>query len=189
MTRTVAAAASDPGDEVDQRAIQALRGGDLSALDTLYHQHAARLLQLARRLTGAESDAEDVVHDVFVELPRSIMTLSIDADVGAWLRTIVINRCIDRSRIAARRRELEPTIVAASADDSAEHEADILAADRIEAAVHGLPHGLRQVFVLRAVEGYTHPEIARRLGIRVGTSEVRYHRAIRALRIALRDLA
>lgn len=121
----------------DAEALADLRRGDHSALDVLYQRHAGRLLQLARRLTGSRADAEDVVHDVFVELPRRVMTLSADSDLGAWLRTVVINRCIDRNRVAARRRALEPHIVAASAP--AEREADAVAAERIEDAIRRTP--------------------------------------------------
>ena len=52
----------------------------------------------------------------------------------------------------------------------------------LEGALRAIPDKLRVVFVLREIEGYTHAEIAELLGIRRGTSEVRLHRAMRALR-------
>ena len=57
--------------------------------------------------------------------------------------------------------------------------------DALERAIASLPDGLRAVFVLREVEGYSHAEIAALLEIRENTSQVRHHRAVRMLRSAL----
>jgi RNA polymerase sigma-70 factor (ECF subfamily) len=170
----------------DRNAVARLRGGDVQALDGLYHQHAGVLLQLATRLLGSRENAEDVVHDVFVAIVAAASTLRDDSDVGAWLRTLTINRCIDRNRALARRDALSIRLVASTTTSN--DDADIVAADRIEEAIAALPRAIRAVFVLRAIEGHTHVDIARLLGIRVGTSEVRYYRAVRALRVALGDL-
>jgi len=167
-------------------ALGRLRDGDVGALDILYHAYAASLLQIATRLLGSRSDAEDVVHDVFVSAARAASALRDDTDAGAWLRTLTINRCIDRNRATARHAELSHYMATMSTapDDTP----DVVAAERIEQAVAALPSNLRTVFVLRAVEGHSHVEIARMLMARVGCSEVRYHRAIRALRATLGDL-
>jgi RNA polymerase sigma-70 factor, ECF subfamily len=168
----------------DGVAIVRLRAGDLRAIDALYDAHAARLLALATRLCGSRADAEDVVHDVFVALPRAVRSYEERGQLGAWLARLVTNRVLDRRRATLRRRELP--LEAAGDAAAAAGELDVADA-RLERAIAARPEPLRVVFVLRAVEGHTHPEIARLLGIRAGTSEVRYFRAVRALRAVLGD--
>ena len=63
-----------------------------------------------------------------------------------------------------------------------DHLNDLIA---VQIALDALPENLRTVFVLREIEGYSHDEIAELLDIRVGTSEVRLHRAMKALRQVL----
>lgn len=167
----------------DADAAVRLRDGDVAAIDVLYDRHAARLMALAMRLCGARADAEDVVHDVFVSLPRALRSYEERGHLGAWLARLVTNRVLDGRRSRARRRELP--LDAARAQASAVEASGI--DPSLETAIAALPEPLRDVFVLRAVEGHTHAEIARLLGIRVNTSEVRYFRAVRALRAALRD--
>lgn len=177
--------AESPGTD-DRVAVTRIRSGDSRGLDDIYHRHAAGLLRIATRLLASRHDAEDVVHDVFVAIVGAVSKLRDDANVSAWLRTLTINRCIDRQRSAARRERLSIHVDPPSAPSS--ESSDTIESDRVEQAVAALPMALRTVFVLRAVEGHSHTEIARLLGIRVGTSEVRYHRAVRALRAALGDL-
>jgi RNA polymerase sigma-70 factor (ECF subfamily) len=62
------------------------------------------------------------------------------------------------------------------------------AARPARSAIAALPEALRVCYVLRAVEGYAHAEVAELLGISIGASEVRVHRAVRALRISLAHL-
>jgi RNA polymerase sigma-70 factor (ECF subfamily) len=92
---------------------------------------------------------------------------------------------LDRLRATRRRREVlldhtnEPAISASDGDLG--HRADL------ERALRHLPDTLRTVFVLREVEGLSHGEIAETLGIRVGASEVRLHRALKKLRAYLAE--
>jgi RNA polymerase sigma-70 factor (ECF subfamily) len=80
------------------------------------------------------------------------------------------------------RREVDIESIAEPQAPSAEHSGE---RSEIERAIAALPDGLRAVFVLREVEGYSHAEIAALLEIREGTSQVRHHRAVRMLRAAL----
>ncbi len=172
---------ADP-DEV--RAIALLRLGSLDAIDSLYDRYAAALLRLARYMSGSEADAEDIVHDVFVGLPKSIRTYREEGRMGAWLSRLVVNRAIDQRRATARRAALHRIAAAqqiATAAPESEHDVDM------DDAIATLAPAIRDVFVLRAIEGYSHADIAALLGIRTGTVHVRYFRAVRALRSKLRS--
>lgn len=166
----------------EARAITLLRLGSLDAIDLLYDRYAAALLRLARYMSGSDSDAEDIVHDVFVGLPKSIRTYREEGRLGAWLSRLVVNRAIDLRRASARRAALHRIAAAqqiAAADSVVVHDLDM------DAAIATLAPTLRDVFVLRAIEGYSHADIAALLGIRTGTVHVRYFRAVRALRSLL----
>jgi len=158
-----------------------LSTGDLDALDALFHRHASALLNLARRITGSAVDAEDVVQDLFVGLPMAVRRYAERGSFGAWLRTVTVRLALDRVRRRTRRHEVALDL---AGEQTAVSETPEVRWD-LEGAIAALPDDLRMVFVLKEVEGFSHAEIGRLLGIRTGTSEVRLHRAVRALRRAL----
>jgi RNA polymerase sigma-70 factor (ECF subfamily) len=169
----------------DAQLVDRLKGGDLAALDALYHRYADQLMAVAYRLTGSADDAEDVVQDVFVGLPVALRRY-VDRDAfQAWLRTVTTRVALNRIRSRGRRREvpIDGSEQIVSARTTSPPERAVILNDAIAA----LPDELRTVFVLREIEGYTHAEIAEMLGIRRGTSEVRLFRAIRRLRRTLGD--
>ena len=93
------------------------------------------------------------------------------------------------SRGSRRRREVALDDAAAIPDDAltSDARADVgIDAGDLERALLALPDGLRVVFVLKQVEGYSHDEIGATLGISAGASRVRLARALDALRRALR---
>jgi RNA polymerase sigma-70 factor, ECF subfamily len=180
MTTTVLEMPKPPG---PAEIIAQAREGQPDALTALYHEHASALMAVAYRLTGSRADAEDVLHDVFLGLPEALGKYEERGSLSAWLKQITTRVALTRLRSRARTREIE-------LDESvrvASHEpADTL--ERVHRAIRSLPTTLRVVFVLREIEGYSHSEIGEILGIRANTSEVRLHRAVRALRAILGDL-
>ena len=168
----------------DAELAERLKGGDIDALDAIYHRYASSLLGLACRLTGSADDAEDVVQDVFVGLPLAMRRYVDRGKLEPWLRTVTTRVALNRLRHRGRRREVPlesqtdpPRVGGADAEVGRMILSEALAA---------LSEDLRAVFVLREIEGYSHAEIGEMLGIRRGTSEVRLFRAIRQLRQLLR---
>jgi RNA polymerase sigma-70 factor (ECF subfamily) len=175
-----------PTDLLDDAALVGrLRAGDLDALDALFHRHARALLGVAYRLTGNSAEAEDVVQDLFVGLPVALRRYAEQGTLAAWLRTVTVRLALDLMRRRERRREvsLDSTVERTTGDSRAAGAMEVRW--ELERALALLPDALRVVFMLKEVEGYSHAEIGRLLGIRTGTSEVRLHRATRALREAL----
>lgn len=168
----------------DAELAERLKGGDIDALDEIYHRHAHSLLRLAYRLTGSADDAEDVVQDVFVGLPLAMRRYVDQGKLEAWLRTVTTRVALNRLRRRGRRREVQLDVeTAVPRVGGADAEIGRLV---VSEALAALPHDLRAVFVLREIEGYSHAEIGKMLGIRRGTSEVRLFRAVRQLRQLLR---
>jgi RNA polymerase sigma-70 factor (ECF subfamily) len=170
------------------RLVERLRLGDLAALETLYARHGTALLRLAYRLTASREDAEDVVQDVFVGLRLALRQYEESGNFDGWLRRVTARRALTMLRHSRRRREdALPMDLVRSAPGSADPAERLTTRVTLEAAIAALPDALRIVFVLREIEDYPHADIARMLGIRRGTSEVRLHRAIQRLRQNLRD--
>ena len=160
--------------------IDRVRAGDPHALGQLYDEFAPRLLRVARQLLGSREDAEDAVHDMFVGLPEALRRYEEHGTLRAWLTTRTVRLALMRLRSAKRRRE--DTL--ADTDHVAHHaSADIgVGMADLERAIAALPDTLRTVFVLRQIEGLSHPEIATLLGISEGNSRVRHTRALEHLR-------
>ena len=121
------------------------------------------------------------MQDLFVGLPMAVRRYAERGSFGAWLRTVTVRLALDRVRRRTRRHEVDLDL---AGEQTAVSETPEVRWD-IEGAIAALPADLRMVFVLKEVEGFSHAEIGRLLGIRTGTSEVRLHRAMRALRRAL----
>jgi RNA polymerase sigma-70 factor (ECF subfamily) len=143
-------------------------------------------MTIARRYMGSRDLAEEVVSDAFFKAFTKINLYEGAMPFQPWLRRIVINTAIDRlrSNIAEKinqdnltHSELyeEPTIVAD------------LTREQIWAMLDSLPPGYRAVFNLAVVDGYTHEEVAKSLGITVGASKSNLSRARQYLRRLLRN--
>lgn len=162
--------------------VAAARRGDLDALGRLYVTHADGLLATAFRLLLSREDAEDVVHDLFVGLPEALRRYEERGALDAWLRRVCVRLALSRLRSPERRGvgiENAATFAARSSDPA-------LRTD-LAAALAALTPALRAVLVLKEVEGYSHAEIGEMIGISRAASEVRLHRALRALRRTLND--
>jgi RNA polymerase sigma-70 factor (ECF subfamily) len=163
--------------------LAALRMGDAAALGAVYQAHAPTLLRTLTAMLGERSEAEDVVHDLFVGLPEAMGRYQERGQFGGWLHRIAVRLAISRLRRRGRRGE-----VAIEAADGIGHRADGDGlADRITvaAALATLPETLRTVVVLREYEGWPHREIAAYLGITEGAVMTRHCRALQKLRRAL----
>jgi RNA polymerase sigma-70 factor, ECF subfamily len=144
----------------------------------LYRAHTPALFRMAWRLGGlAPADVEDAIQETWLRAARSIAHFRFESTLRTWLTSILIN-CVRETR--RRRKDI--------ADDLAEPMAPArsigLEID-IERAVASLPPGMREVFVLHDVEGFTHEELAGLLEIHPGTSKSQLFTARRKLREAL----
>jgi RNA polymerase sigma factor (sigma-70 family) len=158
-----------------------LRVGRAEALDALYRAHAAGLLRLALRFTGSQSDAEDIVHDLFVGLPEMLRRYEEREAFLPFLRGVVVRLALRQRRRESRREGLLGAMAAANEPTLS----DPLAAIDTERALAKLPEPLRDVLICRLIEGLSHAETASLLGISVTASRVRSLRAIRQLRLLL----
>jgi len=163
--------------------VKSARAGEHSGIAGLYDRYAAALFRTAYRLTGSAADAEDVVHDVFVGLPEALRRYEERGRLDAWLTRVTVRVALMSARRTKRRYEAPLKEAAAVCDECSDASAEHA---ELRRAVMSLPSALRDVLVLKQIEGYSHEEIGALLGITSGASRVRLARAIDRLRRMLR---
>jgi len=170
--------------------VEAARSGDRPAFDELVRRTFVDTFTLARRLTGNEEDARDVVQDAYLRSWKGIGKFRGEAAFSTWLYRITANAAA--SNVQRRRRQraepfsddFEP--VDSAAEQMVSQGAESAEAlERISLALDDLPAKLRNVVVLKDVYGMSHEAIAEELGITVPAAKVRLHRARRKLRDVL----
>ena len=153
--------------------------------DSIVRDHGARVYRLAYRLTGNRHDAEDLTQETFIRVFRSLSDYKPGSFEG-WLHRITTNLFLDQVR---RRKKILMEGLAdrefASAS-TVEDEYDMNSLDNdIQDALNALPPEYRAAVVLCDVEGLSYEEIARTLGVKLGTVRSRIHRARALLRTSL----
>ncbi|MGE5349613.1 MAG: RNA polymerase sigma factor [Actinomycetota bacterium] len=173
---------------IHDRLIEECRSGSRSAQFRLYELYSKAMYNTAYRIMGNREEAEDMLQEAFTDCFTKIGSYRTDSTFGAWLKTIVINRCISR----LRKREAELVYI----DDYSRHEIkqeepqELAWPDAavIARAVGMLPEGYRVVFSLYLLEGYDHTEISQILGISESTSKTQYARAKEKLKKILSEM-
>jgi RNA polymerase sigma-70 factor (ECF subfamily) len=163
--------------------------GDMAAQRLIYDQHVDRVYRLAYRLAGDEDLARDFTQETFVRAFDRMSSFRGDSALGTWLHAIGVSVALNGLRKVKRIRQRETGLDDALTVGVATRHAEPDLKDRLRAAIDGLPDGYRTVFVMHDVEGYTHEEIARSLGIQPGTSKAQLFRARARLRETLKDFA
>jgi RNA polymerase sigma-70 factor (ECF subfamily) len=165
----------------DQLILKRARDGDEDALRTLWSQHSPHIDAVVRRLCGDAELAADIAQEVWIQIFRALPGYRGEAQFGTWAHRIAVNRTLNALRKVRRIEKWEVDIT----DDSAATEMDSdrgFLAESIDDAMQQLSPGARTVFVLHDVEGYTHEEIASRLGITSGGSKSQLFKARAKLR-------
>ena len=148
-------------------------------------EHRPLLLATARRLTGSDHDAHDLVQDALERALRRFSQLPPGGNPRGWLFTILHNAFIDRCRSDRGDRatpvEQIAERLAAPADD-APAPWERVTPEQVQAAVAQLPEEFRSVYGLHAEQRKSYEEISRALGIPKATVGTRLMRARRRLK-------
>ncbi|MBX7220651.1 MAG: RNA polymerase sigma factor [Blastocatellia bacterium] len=158
-------------------------------LDELYRLHYRRVYSLCLRMTSNTADAEDLAHDVFIQLHRKLSSFRGESAFTTWLHRITVNQVLMHFRKKSYRSEtvtddgeMPDVVVPSSRKPSSMPIIDRIA---LLAAVEQLPRGYRTVFIMHDLQGYEHEEIGQILKVSAGTSKSQLHKARMRLRTLL----
>ena len=167
----------------DAALIAAWRAGDEQAAAALVGRHARALARFLAAAGASESDVDDLVQDTFVRAFRSVDRFRGQCQFRTWLLTIGGNVLKDHGRRTSRRKVLpledgvqdtrgDPHEVAVANESEA----------RLKTGLQQLSRLQREVFLLRAQQGYEYEEIAAALATTPGAARVHYHHAVKRLK-------
>lgn len=165
-----------------------LRDGDVAALGEAYDLHHAAVRAFARRLVGNPDDAEDLVQEVFVTLPKAARRFDGRSALRTFLIGIAVQHARHHVRAAARRRRAWER--SAQGRDAKTEGPEGVCADQelaraLARALDGLPIDQRVAFVLCEIEERTAAEVSSIVGTPEATVRTRLFHARRKLREAL----
>jgi RNA polymerase sigma-70 factor (ECF subfamily) len=162
------------------------RVGDAVAFESLYRRYKSALFNLAYRYTYDRSTAEDLLQEIFLKIFTHLDDVKNIETFTGWVFRIALNTCY--SHLRGKRIELEKTVPMAAVEGT-RHEARVDAEENdlrkpLNEAIAGLSARLREIFLLHDVQGFKHEEIARMLGLSVGTSKSQLFKA----RLKIREI-
>ena len=151
--------------------------GKAEAQRRLYNLFAETMLGVCYRYTKSVADAEDILQDGFVKVFNNLHQYKFEGELGAWIRRIMVNTSLNylkknkyyHGELSFENESLHPV--------TTENPELKMTGKELAELIRQLPLGYQTIFNLHAVEGYSHVEIGKMLGIHEGTSRSQYARA------------
>jgi RNA polymerase sigma-70 factor, ECF subfamily len=170
--------------ESDERLFERLRQGETAAFDALYARYERRLFAFIRAFLDDAAEAEDVMHETFMQLIGERAPATGELHLRAWLYQVARNACLNRLRtrrrgdVARARQAAEKPAAPPSPSQELERHEAVQALGR---AVSRLPPNLRELYHLRA-SGLSYEAMATVLEIPLGTVKSRMHEMVATLK-------
>ncbi len=185
--QSVDTAVLESGAIPDVAVVERVLGGQVALFEVLMRRHNQRLYRAARAILGDEAEVEDVMQQAYLNAYTHLGQFDRRASFATWLTRIAVNDAIARARRRGRYRSIanrDPVNGASTIDPERQAfagEVHVI----LERAVDALPDGLREVFVLRDVEGLSTAEVAEALGVSDDVIKTRLSRSRQVLRRTL----
>jgi RNA polymerase sigma-70 factor (ECF subfamily) len=174
----------------DENILPQVAAGDSRAMDLCITRFGGIVWAIARRYIKNPSEAEDLVQEVFIEIWKKAGTFNpAIASETTFVGLIARRRAIDYLRRQGRKPEFEP-LSAAEALPHPTNETSSVTCDpeTVKSSLAVFPAETRQLFDLFFEDGFTHPEIAEKTGLPLGTVKTRLRRGLITLRDQLQRL-
>ncbi|MBC2846079.1 RNA polymerase sigma factor [Winogradskyella flava] len=169
--------------------VEKCKQNDRQAQMQLYNQYCNGMLIVALRFVKDTMEAEDIVQEAFIKAFTKLEQYKAEVSFGAWLKRIVINKCIDVLKARKQRLiELEEHHLNL-VDTEYENDwmvDDSITMDDVKMAIEDLPEKYRYVVMLYLIEGYDHQEISEILSISEVASRTQLSRGKQKLQLALK---
>ncbi len=168
--------------DIHKNIIERSKRGQARAQYELYNLYAKAMLNTCYRMMNNRENAEDMLQESFSEAFRKLDTFRYESTFGAWLKRIVVNRCINE--IKRKKADLQffddmSQFGKTTIEEEENIEMDVKS---IKMAMQELPNGSRMIFSLYLLEGYDHREIAQILNVSESNSKSQYMRAKRKIK-------
>ncbi|HOO84033.1 MAG TPA: RNA polymerase sigma factor [Prolixibacteraceae bacterium] len=163
-----------------EQLISSCKKGKRDGQSKLYQMFAPKLFGVSLRYSRDQTEAEDTLHEAFVNIFSKIDQYSGKGSFEGWMRRIVVNIALEKYRKRFRVQTVEDVSIYDTRtvnDDVYDH----LNAEQLMQLIKELPPRYKMVFNLYAIDGYTHKEIAEIMGIDEGTSKSNLSRARKIL--------
>jgi len=155
--------------------------GDRKQQKALYDLYSPKLFSICLRYTKNQMDAEDVLQEGFVKLFNNLQRFKGEGSFEGWIRRIFVNTAIEYLR-SKKIATIGSEFVENSLSDKQPSGLENLYNNDLLAITRTLSVGYKTVFHMYAIEGYSHKEIATKLGISESTSKSQFSRAKAVLR-------
>ena len=179
------AALNAPAQDVLADLIRRSQAGDGQAMEALYYRYKTALFNMAYRYTYDRATAEDLLQEIFIKVFTHIEDVRRTETFTGWIYRIALNTCY--SHLRGKKIELQKNVPLADVEGAlhapGESESSNDVRRPLDEAIARLPEKLKEIFLLHDVQGFKHEEIARMLGLSVGTSKSQLFKA----RLKLRD--
>ncbi|PWJ64916.1 RNA polymerase RpoE-like sigma-24 subunit [Fibrobacter sp. UWR4] len=173
---------------VESTIVKKLKDGSREALALLWQDHSKNVLNLAFRLMKDRDQAEDMLMDVFVQVPRAIQSFQGNSTLGTWLYRLTVNACLMKLRATKRHGELEEEHIDLIIEDALGKTDDVLdrniqnSADHydpelLELGLNSLPAETRSMLWLKDGEDLDIRDLSEIYRIPEGTIKARLSRA------------
>jgi RNA polymerase sigma-70 factor (ECF subfamily) len=190
----MSAVATETIEEPDDVLIQQILAGNTAVFELLMRRHNERVYRAARSIVRDEAEAEDVMQQAYVNAFTHLRQFNGSARFSTWLTRIAINEALARVRRLGRYEafdedfsNVEPYMFRPAAENPERQAFSRELAGLLEWAIDSLPNGMREVFVLREVEGLRTAEVAECLGVSEDAVKTRLSRGRAQLRERLME--
>ncbi len=160
---------------------------DRKAQLIVYNKYAKAMYSLALHMIHQKEQAEDLMQDSFISMFNNLKDFKGDVSLGAWLKKIVINKCLDylkKKKINFEQIDSDHYIIPDQQNElSFSHLGTI---EEIKKEINLLSDGYQTIMNLYLYEGYDHEEIGQILGISASTSRSQYARGKQIIREKLK---
>lgn len=174
--------------DIHKDIIEDCKTGKSKAQYKLYQLYSKAMFNICYRMLNSWEEAEDVLQEAFTDAFIRLDSFRYESAFGAWLKRIVVNKCINHLRSKKAEFVLEDNMLSVldekhnnDDNDKIQEEHVKLSVEKIHRAVNQLADGYRVIFTLYMFEGYDHSEIAEILMIKESTSKSQYMRAKRKI--------
>ena len=165
--------------------VERAKRGDHDAFAALANAAITRLDAAARLILNDPDQGKDAVQETLVRAWRDLPTLRDPDRFEAWLHRLLVHACIDEARRLRRHRVDVPIITLDAPDPGADIASVAARRDELERGFSRLAPEQRALVVLHHYLDQPLPEVARALGLPLGTAKSRLHRALDLLRAAI----